>query len=128
MNGYVNHPRLHLYSDPTQTTPTPLTQTPKQELRNIPLLTEPGTEFHYSLGFDVLGVTLARAAGTPLDKLMKEKIFKPLGMKHTGFHLPAKKPELLAPMVEEEDFGTGVFNDVANLESDKVCIIILYYL
>lgn len=97
------------------------THTKKQELRNIPLLTEPGSEFHYSLGFDVLGVVLARAAGKSLQQLMREKIFLPLGMKRTGFHLPAHKPGLLAPMAEEEDFGTGLFNDIADAESDKVC-------
>lgn len=105
---------IHTYS-PTHPPTT------KQELRGIPLLTEPGTEFHYSLGFDVLGIVLARAAKQPLQKLMREKIFLPLGMKHTGFHLPPSKPALLAPMAEEEDFGTGLFNDIADAESDKVC-------
>lgn len=55
-----------------------------------------------------------------MDALMQERIFHPLGMRHTAFHLPPRQAGLLAPMVEEEDFGTGVFNDVADMESDKV--------
>ena len=110
-------PSFHRPDAPPTTTTTPKKN---QELRNIPLLTEPGSEFHYSLGFDVLGVVLARAAGQSLQQLMREKIFLPLGMKRTGFHLPAHKPALLAPMAEEEDFGTGLFNDIADAESDKV--------
>lgn len=86
------------------------------------MLTEPGTEFHYSLGFDVLGIALSRATQKPLDQLMQEKVFKPLGMRHTAFHLSKGKAALLAPMAEEEDFGTGIFNFIADVESSKVCL------
>jgi CubicO group peptidase (beta-lactamase class C family) len=77
-------------------------------LADIPLLTEPGTEFHYSLGFDVLGVLLGRVGKKPLDVLMKEKVFELLSMHETGFFIPMKKLWRLAPMKVAEDMeGLG---------------------
>lgn len=73
----------------------------------------------------MLGVALSRAAKAPLDKLMRDRIFAPLGMRHTAFHLPKGKAALLAPMAEEEDFGTGVFNVMADMESSKVSRCVL---
>jgi len=87
------------------------------ELADIPLLTEPGTEFHYSLGFDVLGVLLSRVGGKGLDVLMKERVFKPLGMKESGFSIPMDKMWRMAPMKVDEDLGTGLGGDVAGLRA-----------
>jgi CubicO group peptidase (beta-lactamase class C family) len=44
----------------------------------------------------VAGVLIARAAGVPLETFLKQRIFEPLGMKDTGFHVPAKKLDRLA--------------------------------
>lgn len=87
------------------------------ELADIPLLTEPGTEFHYSLGFDVLGVLVSRVGGRPLDVLMKERVFKPLGMKESGFSISMEKMWRMAPMKVDEDLGTGLGGDVAGLRA-----------
>ena len=57
----------------------------------LPLAYEPGTRFNYGNSFDVLGVLIARAAGTTLSELLEARIFKPLGMKDTGFWVPADK-------------------------------------
>ncbi len=88
-------------------------------LADIPLLTEPGTEFHYSLGFDVLGVLLARAGGKPLDQLMKEEIFEPLNMRETGFFIPVEKLWRMAPMKADEDFGSGLATDVGAVDATE---------
>ena len=50
----------------------------------------------YPTGFSVLGVLLARAAGQPLEQFLRERIFDPLGMKDTGFSIPAVKRDRLA--------------------------------
>ncbi len=55
----------------------------------LPLMHQPGERWMYDLGLDVLGVLIARAAGQPLDTFMRERIFAPLGMKDTGFSVPA---------------------------------------
>ena len=57
----------------------------------LPLMQQPGEQFMYDLGLDVLGVLIARAAGQPLDAFMRDRVFAPLGMKDTGFHVPAEK-------------------------------------
>jgi CubicO group peptidase (beta-lactamase class C family) len=54
-------------------------------LGTLPLLYQPGERWLYNTGSDVLGVLVARAAGQPLDTVMRERLFEPLGMHDTGF-------------------------------------------
>ena len=50
-----------------------------------PLLFAPGTGYHYSnIGYDILGLIAERASGRPLPALYQERIFGPLGLKHTA--------------------------------------------
>lgn len=64
-------------------------------LANEPLDFEPGTRFQYSLSHDVLGAVIEVASGQQLGKYFEEHIFKPLGMKNTGFALtPDRKANL----------------------------------
>ena len=49
----------------------------------------PGDSWLYNTGSDVLGVLIARVAGRPFAEFLAERIFKPLGMRDTGFHVPA---------------------------------------
>jgi CubicO group peptidase (beta-lactamase class C family) len=51
----------------------------------LPLAFQPGQGWLYDTGINVLGVLLARATGTPLSKLLAERITGPLGMASTGF-------------------------------------------
>jgi CubicO group peptidase (beta-lactamase class C family) len=57
----------------------------------LPLAYEPGSRFAYGNSFDVLGVLVARVSGKPLPEFLQERIFRPLGMKDTGFVVPADK-------------------------------------
>jgi CubicO group peptidase (beta-lactamase class C family) len=51
----------------------------------------PGTTFIYSnQGYTIAGEMLARAAHRPYEELLREKLFKPLGMKSAGFGAPGK--------------------------------------
>ena len=61
----------------------------------VPLVYHPGEQWMYDLPLDVLGVLVARAAEQPLDVFMHERIFAPLGMPDTGFHVPADKLDRL---------------------------------
>src|SRR5437764_2858052 len=56
-----------------------------RRLSTLPLLYQPGERWLYNNGADVLGVLIARAAGRPLDELLRERVFEPLGMVDTGF-------------------------------------------
>jgi CubicO group peptidase (beta-lactamase class C family) len=57
---------------------------------------QPGEKWMYNTGSDVLGVLIARAAGQPLETFLRERVFEPLGMKDTGFSVPAASLDRLA--------------------------------
>ena len=59
-----------------------------QRLRDVPLMGQPGERWLYTVGSNVLGVLVARAAGKPLDVVFQEWILGPLGMSDTGFWIP----------------------------------------
>ena len=61
------------------------------ELAKIPLEFAPGTAWNYSVATDVLGVVVSRIAGKPLGEVFAERIFAPLGMADTGFHVPESR-------------------------------------
>ena len=55
-------------------------------LHDKPLEAAPGTSFQYdNTGFVLLGLIVERAGGKPLDVFLRERVFKPLQMTHTGF-------------------------------------------
>ena len=67
-----------------------------RRLGKLPLMHQPGEAWMYDVGLDVLGVLIARAAGQTLETFLRERIFEPLGMKDTGFSVPAEKLGRLA--------------------------------
>ena len=67
-----------------------------RRLGSLPLMHQPGKRWMYSTGSDVLGVLIARASGQPFEAFLRERIFDPLGMKDTGFSVPAEKISRLA--------------------------------
>jgi CubicO group peptidase (beta-lactamase class C family) len=62
----------------------------------LPLESDPGSTWRYSRSTDVLGAVLEVASGKPLDVLLQEKIFTPLGMNDTHFYLEADEGARLA--------------------------------
>lgn len=56
-------------------------------LAKLPLKYEPGSRYHYSVSFDVLGALIEKMSGMGLDTFFEQKIFKPLGMTDTSFEL-----------------------------------------
>ncbi len=67
-----------------------------QKLSEIPLLNQPGEAWHYSVATDVVGYLVEVLSGQPLDAFLAERIFQPLGMVDTGFHVPADKIDRFA--------------------------------
>ncbi len=67
-----------------------------RRLGTLPLMHQPGEKWMYNTGSDVLGVLIARASGRPLEGFLRECIFEPLGMKDSGFSVPAAKLDRLA--------------------------------
>ena len=67
-----------------------------ERLGSLPLIHHPGEGWMYETGSDVLGVLISRATDQPLETFFGERIFEPLGMKDTRFHVPDAKLERLA--------------------------------
>jgi CubicO group peptidase (beta-lactamase class C family) len=67
-----------------------------RRLGTLPLMHQPGEQWMYNTGSDVLGVLIARASGQPLETFLRERIFEPLGMKDTSFSVPDPKLDRLA--------------------------------
>jgi len=67
-----------------------------KRLGDLPLIHQPGEKWMYDTGSDVLGVLISRATGLELETFFRERIFGPLGITDTGFHVPADKLERLA--------------------------------
>ncbi len=66
-------------------------------LGEIPLVYQPGTQWHYSVSADVLGRLVEVLSGQTFDAFLRERIFGPLGMADTGFLVPGSKRDRVAP-------------------------------
>ncbi|MET8878059.1 serine hydrolase domain-containing protein [Nocardia sp. NPDC004604] len=77
-------------------------------LGELPLSYQPGERWQYELSHDVLAVLVARVAGQSFESFLRERIFEPLGMQDTGFHVPAGKIDRLPPSYAP-DPQTGEF-------------------
>jgi CubicO group peptidase (beta-lactamase class C family) len=65
-------------------------------LAKLPLMHQPGTRWEYSQSTDVLGHLVELWSGRSLGAFLEERIFTPLGMVDTAFHVPAAKHARLA--------------------------------
>ncbi len=66
-------------------------------LAAVPMLRQPGEAWLYNTCSDIQGVLIARASGRALPEFLAERVFEPLGMVDTGFHVPAEKLDRLPP-------------------------------
>lgn len=60
-------------------------------IAKLPLASQPGMQWHYSAAVDIQGYIVERLSGQKLGDFMRARIFEPLGMKDTAFHVPADK-------------------------------------
>ena len=84
-------------------------------LGELPLVTQPGNKWRYSVATDVLGYLVEVVSGQPFDRFLKERIFEPLGMADTGFHVPEEKLDRLASV-----YGPSRENGIASIETAEV--------
>jgi CubicO group peptidase (beta-lactamase class C family) len=66
-------------------------------LARVPMLRQPGEAWLYNTCSDIQGVLIARVSGRPLPEFLAERIFEPLRMGDTGFHVPGEKLDRLPP-------------------------------
>lgn len=77
-----------------------------ETLSELPLLFSPGTQWSYSVATDVCGHLVEVISGQTLDRFFAERIFEPLGMVDTGFHVPEDKAGRLAACYQKGADGT----------------------
>jgi CubicO group peptidase (beta-lactamase class C family) len=92
-----------------------------KRLGTLPLVYQPGERWLYHTGSDVLGVLIARASGQSLETFLQERLFAPLGMRDTGFHVPAAKLDRLASayLMDPQKKALAFFDDAANSRWSK---------
>ena len=75
------------------------------KLARLPLLNQPGTVWNYSLSVDIQARVVEVVSGQPYDQFLAENIFKPLGMKDTGYQVNAEQAPRLAVSYKPGDNG-----------------------
>ena len=83
-----------------------------RRLGALPLVCQPGERWMYHTAANVTGVLIARATGMSFGDALRERICGPLGMKDTGFSVPAENISRLATAYQgDEDTGEIVVED-----------------
>jgi CubicO group peptidase (beta-lactamase class C family) len=66
---------------------------------SVPLIYQPGTKWHYSIGLDVMGRVIEVASGMPFDRFVDTRIFAPLRMTSSFWTVPGRDINRLATTV-----------------------------
>ncbi|MEV6822247.1 serine hydrolase domain-containing protein [Nocardiopsis dassonvillei] len=80
-----------------------------RRLGTLPLMHQPGEQWQYHISNDLLGVLVSRVTGQSFEAFLRERVFGPLGMGDTGFHVPADGMDRLPPLYAP-DPQTGEFH------------------
>jgi CubicO group peptidase (beta-lactamase class C family) len=81
------------------------------ELAQVPLLYQPGEAWLYDTCSALQGVLIARVTGQPLPDFLAERVFTPLGMADSGFHVPADKRDRFTAFYKTGPAGDLVLAD-----------------
>jgi CubicO group peptidase (beta-lactamase class C family) len=92
-----------------------------RNLGSLPWMAQPGERWMYHVSADVLGVLIARVSGQSLGAFMRERIFEPLGMKDTAFHVPTEKLDRLSACYHfnRQTNSLDLFDDARNSDWHK---------
>jgi len=82
---------------------------------SMPLMAHPGTAWNYGISIDILGRVVEVVSGLRYGKFLRDRIFEPLGMKDSGFHVPAEKLDRFAANYgpDKEAGGMTLIDDPA---------------
>jgi CubicO group peptidase (beta-lactamase class C family) len=73
------------------------------DLARYPLAFQPGSRWHYSFGIDVASRLIEVISGQKLADVLRERLFRPLGMVDTAFEVPVDRRQHLAAMYGRPD-------------------------
>jgi len=94
-------------------TPTSLAEL-GDRIATLPLATDPGTRFDYSVALDVLGLVIEVASGMPFETFLQRRLFEPLGMVDTGFSIRPDQVARFADLPEKKDGQWTLADDAAD--------------
>jgi len=78
----------------------------------LPLAHQPGTAFRYGISTDLLGALIEKVSGQSFDAFLAQRITGPLGLRDTGFWVPADKVARLA-LIHSKDASGRLVPDPA---------------
>ncbi len=76
-----------------------------KRVAKLPLNSQPGTEWHYSISADIQGYIVQKLSGMPFEEFLEKRIFKPLGMTDTAFYVPKDKLNRFAEFYSYDNNG-----------------------
>ncbi|QHC33045.1 serine hydrolase domain-containing protein [Streptomyces sp. HF10] len=85
-------------------------------LAEVPLLHQPGEGWLYNTCSDLQGALVQRVTGRPLADVMAERLFEPLGMADTAFHVSAARRGRFTSMYAPADGGLTLIDSPADGE------------
>jgi CubicO group peptidase (beta-lactamase class C family) len=76
-----------------------------EQLSRIPLEFSPGAAWNYSVSIDVLGYLVEKLSGMRFGEFLRTRLFEPLGMRDTAFHVPPDKLNRFAACYQPDPRG-----------------------
>ncbi|HUA36356.1 MAG TPA: serine hydrolase domain-containing protein [Candidatus Binataceae bacterium] len=101
--------KLHVGERPSEATLDDMIR----QLSDLPLEFSPGTAWNYSLSTDVLGYLVGKISGDSFDDFVRQRIFKPLKMVDSGFHVRGGSESRLAACYTATASGGMMLTDDA---------------
>jgi len=89
-----------------------------EKLAGVPLEFSPGEAWNYSVSTDVLGYLVGKISGVPFETFLKDRIFDPLGMVDTAFHVPEEKASRFCACYAVGALGSTAVSDRPALQDD----------
>jgi CubicO group peptidase (beta-lactamase class C family) len=86
-------------------------------LASLPLEFSPGEKWNYSVATDVVGYLVQKISGEPLEDFLRRRIFDPLGMADTGFHVREGQAHRFASCYQPTQAGGIALQDDAATSS-----------
>jgi CubicO group peptidase (beta-lactamase class C family) len=79
-------------------------------LSKLPLMGQPGKQWYYSVGPDVLSVLIEKFSGQSTNDFLNQKLFGPLGMKDTGYNLTKAQQARAVKLCSRDQEGKLIIN------------------
>ena len=77
-----------------------------RRIAQLPLIFDPGCQWHLGCSADVLGAVLEEISGQNLSEILDSRVFTPLGMKDTAFRVPSEKRQRVPPAIVRASLGS----------------------